>query len=182
MSVFLNIRAKFYVDIPQYEIGNMAAATKLKITELLLRYDANLNGVVLAYKDVKPVQRSAFCYADSPYLHIPMEATFLVFRPVPGCQLPGTITYISSSAVSLCVFDYFQADVDIADLKTSWTFGNNKWFRNRENLVEGDSVVVKVINVNPIPRGIQLDVQIVEKSKAPSKPVDPEEPNLPDQE
>jgi len=179
MSVFLNVKAKFYVDLPQYEIGNLSMATKIDIAGRLLKYDATLGGIILAYKNVMPLQKLAFCYADSPFLHIPMEATFLVFRPVKDCQLPGTVTYISQSAVSLQIFDYFEANLDIEDLKTKWTFDDNKWYRNREYFGEGDNLVVKVTQIFPSPDGISLEVQIVGKSESPSKPTndDQEFPN-----
>ena len=179
MSVFLHIKAKFYVDLPHYEMNNLVMGAKLDIAGRLLKYDPSLEGIILAYKDVKPLQRTAFCYADSPYLHIPMEATFLVFRPVIGCHLPGTVTYISQSAVSLTIFDYFEANLDIADLRTNWSFENNQWYQNRVSFVEGDVLVVRVTQVLPTPDRVTFEVQIVGKSASPSKPNDEQE--IPDE-
>ncbi|OHS98568.1 hypothetical protein TRFO_08860 [Tritrichomonas foetus] len=179
MSIFRSVTAKFFVDLQQYYIGDLKKATKLDISSRLLQYDPDLDGVILSFSNVEPVSKNkntavCFCYADSPFVHIKMKATFVVFKPYKGCQLPATVTFVSSSAVSLTIFDYFQGFIDLAEHRENWTFRADKWTNETDSFTQNDVVVVEVTDVIPNNDGYSLNVRILRKSEIP--PVEPIEP------
>jgi hypothetical protein len=176
MSIFKKVTAKFYVDVPFSAMGNLQEAAKMKITERLLKYDSDLQGTVLAYQHARPVTSFPFCYAEAPFCHIRMLADFLVFRPAPGCRLPATVTFVSSFAVFLQIFDCFQANIDLAQLRSEWKFVRNRWTRVKESFGSYDTVIVEVADARPTRDGLAMGVKIVGISSVPNcgPPVDDE--------
>lgn len=173
-SIFQQVTAKFYVDLPQYYIGELKKAAKLEISSRLLKYDPDLNGVILSFSNVEPLSKnpnltSCFCYADSPFIHIRMKASFLVFKPFPKCQLPAAVTFVSSSAVSLTIFDYFQGYVNLTEHRENWVFQDEQWVKNdqSEKFGQNDFVVVEVTEVSPNYDGYMLSVKVLRKSDIP---------------
>ena len=172
MSIFKQITAEFFIDLPQYYIGDLRKAAKLEIASRLLKYDPDLDGVILSFSNVEPISKKnknvCFCFADSPFVHIKMKGTFLVFKPYAGCQLPATVTFVSSSAVSLTIFDYFQGYIDLAQHQEKWSFRNDKWTNETDSFTQNDVVVVEVTDVSPNNDGYILSVQIIRKSEVPA--------------
>lgn len=171
MSIFKKVEAEFYVDSPMYEVGNLKFAAKLDIATRLLQWDDEFQGLVLAYQNIAPATKTQYVYADAPYSHQKMKGEFLIFKPYVGCQLPATVTYVSSSAVSLTIFDYFQGIIDIGVHRQNWDFKKDKWFKGTEPISEGDVVIVEVTDVQPSSEGLVLYVNILHKSKLPKKEI-----------
>lgn len=178
-SVFKQVTAKFYVDLYQYYIGDLKKAAKLEISSRILKYDPDLDGVILGFSNVESLPKdraikTCFCYADSPFVHIRMQATFLVFKPYPTCQLPAAVTFISSSAISLTIFDYFQGYVDLNQHREDWSFRAERWAKKKnesESFGQNDFVIVEVTDVCPNNDGYVLNVKIISKSDIP--PIEP---------
>ena len=169
MSVFKKATVTFSVDMRFWAIGCLKQTAKSEITEKLMEHVQELDGTILAYENVRPVQKFARCYADTPACHIEMQADVLLFKPYKGAQLPATVTYVSSSCVSLEVLDAFQGYVDISELKEKWTFdGDAMAWRNNdtgETFGAYETVVVEVIDSSPTnANGVSLKVNIVRKS------------------
>lgn len=182
-SVFKQVEAKFYVDLPFYYMGELKKAAQLEIASRLLKYDPDLDGVIMTFSHAKVLpenkeRKTGFCYADSNFAHIKMQATFLVFKPYPTCQLPAVVTFISSSAISLTIFDYFQGYPDLNQHREEWTFRSDKWVRkdnDSQSFAQNDFVVVEVTEVCPNNDGYVLNVKIIRKSDIP--PIERIEPD-----
>ncbi|KAH0786348.1 DNA-directed RNA polymerase I subunit RPA43 [Histomonas meleagridis] len=182
MSVFKKITAKFYVDLAQYYIGELKKAARLEVTSRLLKYDPILKGTIISFSKVMPISKDekqlcSFVYADSPFVHIQMQAEFLVFKPYPGCLLPATVAYSTSSALSLIIFDYFQGTVDLNEHKKDWSFQQGKWYRGSESITENDVVVVRVTDVQPNTDGVTIACIIEKKSDIPPQEISKPEEN-----
>jgi hypothetical protein len=98
-----------------------------------------------------------------------MQADFLVFKPEPGYRLPATVTFVSSSAVSLQIFDCFQADIDLAQLRGEWTFVRDRWTRADESFGSYDTVVVEILGIRPTPDGVAMGVKVLGRSSVPNR-------------
>ena len=167
MSVFKKVTVTFSVDM-RFD-GKLKDTAKSEIVDKLMEHVQELDGTILAYKNTRPVQKYAHCYADTPACHILMQADVLLFRPYPGVQLPATVTYVSSSCVSLQVLDTFHGFVDMAELREQWKFDNESlvWYRSNPDETFGayETVVVEVVKVAPAKEnGVSLQVKIVRKS------------------
>ena len=136
-----------------------------------------LQGTIISFSKVKPISKDSkelvtFCYADQPFVHIKMQAEFLVFKPYKGCLLPATIVYSTSSSISLTVFDYFQASANISEHRESWEFQQDKWYKGSESIANNDVVVVEVEEVTPNNEGVSMLVKIVKRSDVPPQAIE----------
>lgn len=182
-SVFQQIKAKFYIDLPYYYNDDLQKAVKLEISSKLLQYDPDIDGVIMAYSHAQALpenkkKKTCFCYADSAFVHKRMQATFLVFKPYKGCLLPAAVTFVSSSAISLTIFDYFQGYPDLNEHRENWAFRADKWVRkdnDSQSFAQNDFVVVEVTDVFPSNEGYVLNVRIIRKSDIP--PIEQIEPD-----
>jgi hypothetical protein len=166
MSAFKRITARFYVDLPLCQLGGLREAAKLQISERLLKFDADLQATVLAYRDIRPLAPTMRCYADHPFCHVAMQGEFLVFKPLPGARLPAAVTFVSQAAVSLQVFEHFQAFVDVAELRARWTFARDEWAMGPVAFRKGDTVIVEVADARPAQDGVAMQVRILRRAES----------------
>ena len=177
MSMFKNVTASFNVDLRMFEMGQLKQAAKAKIAENIVKYVQELDGTVLSYERVRPVGKYMYVYADTPALHMRMTGDILVFRPYKGCRLPATVTYVSSSAVSLQVLDNFQGYLDISAHKEMWKFEEDRWYKldGNESFGRYETVVVEVVDVTPMEtNGVSFEVKIVGTTDIPVQVQDDE--------
>ena len=183
-SVFKQVSATFYVDLPFYDMNQISKAAQRLIATKVLQYDPNLDGVILSFNHVAALpkdqqKKMCYCYGELPFSHIKMKADFMIFKPYPKCQLPAVVTFVSSSAISLTIFDYFQGYVDLNQHREDWSFRSDKWVR-KDNSSQGfgqnDYVVVEVIDASPNSEETYVfNVKIIRKSDIP--PVEQIEPD-----
>lgn len=168
MSAFSQVHAKFVLDIPVYKMNQLKEASRILLTRKLLHYDQTLGGVVLAFKNTTPCGNFAKFYADTPAIHMQMEADFLVFKPIKGITLPAKVTFVNSSSASLTVLGAFTANADLTDLKQNWSFTNSMWRKGSESFGEGDTLEVALVESIPTATGLDFNVKVIKKLSSAS--------------
>ena len=163
MSVFYSVHAKFYLDVPVYKMKELKDASRILITRKLLTYDETIGGVILAIKNATPVNPYAKVYADTPAIHVQMEADFLIFKPDKGTILPAKVDHVAANSVNLTVLGVFTANIDMADLKNNWVFSRTLWRNGNESFGEGDSLQVEVSEITPSSSGFDFNVKFYKK-------------------
>lgn len=168
-SVFQKATVKFYVDLSDTELGRIIPAAKDYIAGCLFCYEQREGGVVLAYSNVRPFQKYLRCHADLPYCHIKMLADVLLFKPYPGCELPATVTFVSSSAINLQIIDTFRGYVNMQHLRKNWYFKDEKWHLNdgNQSFTAYENVVVLVEDVMGSSEGLVMNVRVLRRSDVP---------------
>uniref|UniRef100_A0A6P4FQN5 DNA-directed RNA polymerase I subunit RPA43 n=1 Tax=Drosophila rhopaloa TaxID=1041015 RepID=A0A6P4FQN5_DRORH len=114
------------------------ASFKHSLHELLIRtkvgfYDASLNGIVLAIKNIKVLGHTAGIRADDPTMHLAINADFYVFRPEAGAILDGVVRHVSKLQVSAVIYRVFN---------TAILFTNKS--RNRENIAMEQEIKFRI--------------------------------------
>lgn len=77
----------------------------------LLRYSESLNGVPVAYDDIKIVGELGDIYDDQGYIHFTIEAEFVIFRPKAGEKLVGVVNKVAPSHIGCLVHGCFNASL-----------------------------------------------------------------------
>ncbi|XP_035866432.1 DNA-directed RNA polymerase I subunit RPA43 isoform X1 [Phyllostomus discolor] len=77
----------------------------------LLRYSESLSGVPIAYDNIKVVGELGDIYDDQGYIHLNIEADFVIFCPEPGQKLLGAVNKVSSSHIGCLVHGCFNASI-----------------------------------------------------------------------
>lgn len=77
----------------------------------LLKYNVVLEGVPLAYDNIKIVGELGDIYDDIGYIHINIEADFVIFQPQCGKTLEGVVNKKAPSHIGCLVHGCFNASI-----------------------------------------------------------------------
>lgn len=142
---------KLQVDVvlPHAALGNVRKGVKALLAAKLMRYEAAMEGVLLSYSSVKFLQASARLVDEQPFVkfpvsldvgavrlllgwvfsalslspsHLVVRGQAVVFRPVIGARMTGTVTKISPGHVGLLVCGLFNASVAERDMNGFYTY------------------------------------------------------------
>ncbi|XP_053568965.1 DNA-directed RNA polymerase I subunit RPA43 [Bombina bombina] len=77
----------------------------------LLKYNVGLEGVPVAYDNIKLVGELGDIYDDLGHIHINVEADFVIFRPDYGQKLVGVVNKVAPSHIGCLVHGCFNASI-----------------------------------------------------------------------
>ncbi|CAM6099528.1 unnamed protein product [Calypogeia fissa] len=97
-------------DVPQgvHEILN----------SLLLRFNEQFEGVILAYLSPKLVGHTAKILSGlNPYFHVTLTAKLLLFSPAPGMKIEGKVNKIEKDYIGVVVLGLFNTTIGVDDIR-----------------------------------------------------------------
>lgn len=110
------VRARVHVALSPQQLSNVtAAATRQAYSNLLLRHNAALGGVIAAHGGPLVLNGAPRMVDASPFAHVSGTTSLLVFAPVPGCILTGVVNHVGPDHVGLSVHAVFHAVLPIDD-------------------------------------------------------------------
>ena len=121
---FVESRVITKVALRPHHGGNMIAAVKGQLNDMLLKYSEDIEGVAVSYSDLelpKGMEYGRIIGAE-PWVHVDLRATMVVFRPIRGLRLMGMVSQVSDSHVSLLVYGMFNASLSAQDLSKHYTY------------------------------------------------------------
>ncbi|KAF1419456.1 DNA-directed RNA polymerase I subunit RPA43, partial [Spheniscus mendiculus] len=77
----------------------------------LLRYSDSLQGVPVAYDNIKVVGELGDIYDDQGFIHLNIEADFVIFSPKKGKKLVGVINKVAPSHIGCLIHGCFNASI-----------------------------------------------------------------------
>ncbi|XP_027540429.1 DNA-directed RNA polymerase I subunit RPA43, partial [Neopelma chrysocephalum] len=77
----------------------------------LLRYSESLQGVPVAYDNIKVVGELGDIYDDQGFIHLNIEADFVIFSPKKGKKLVGIINKVAPSHIGCLIHGCFNASI-----------------------------------------------------------------------
>lgn len=96
------------------------------LSSLLLRYNEEFDGVVLAYFDLKICDWTAkILNGLSPYLSLKLKAKLLLFSPKPGMLLEGKVNKVEKDYIGVIVLGIFNAAIACTDIREEFCYQEN---------------------------------------------------------
>ncbi|KAI5850320.1 hypothetical protein DFP73DRAFT_538922 [Morchella snyderi] len=89
---------------------------------LLMSYYESLDGVVIAYDNVRFESDKARIAAESPFAHVWVTIDFLVWKPKKGDVLQGWVNLQSASHVGLLVENTWNVSIPKEKIPESWSY------------------------------------------------------------
>ncbi|XP_005991342.1 DNA-directed RNA polymerase I subunit RPA43 [Latimeria chalumnae] len=77
----------------------------------LLKYSESLKGVPVAYDNIRIVGELGDIFDDQGYIHVTIEADFVIFQPKKGKKLMGVVNKVAPSHIGCLVHGCFNASI-----------------------------------------------------------------------
>jgi DNA-directed RNA polymerase subunit E'/Rpb7 len=119
---FEEVNLKVAVSLLPSSLADVFKAIRANVYQLLMRYNESVGGVILSLSDVKFPDSAETCgriVDEKPHVHFSLTAKSVVFRPLPGSMLVGTVTKVASSHVGMLVYGIFNASIYARDLESA---------------------------------------------------------------
>ncbi|KAF9924718.1 hypothetical protein FBU30_005357 [Linnemannia zychae] len=131
---FVEVQSKLYIHLPPIFVTKPIEGIHEQLNGFLMRYMPQVDGVVLAHSDLRLLQTSGKIMYDSPYCHFWISVKLLVWRPIKGSILSGTINLQSPDHIGLLLYGTFNASIPSEFIpKDKYVFNPNKNYGHLDN-------------------------------------------------
>uniref|UniRef100_A0A3Q0T295 DNA-directed RNA polymerase subunit n=1 Tax=Amphilophus citrinellus TaxID=61819 RepID=A0A3Q0T295_AMPCI len=100
-----------HIALPPVYLNKKKTGIKEELEAELLKFSQRMNGVPLAYDNIRIVGQLGDIYDDNGYIHVDVEANFIVFQPQKGQKLQGKVNKLGVSHVGCLVHGCFNASI-----------------------------------------------------------------------
>ncbi|KAI9093439.1 hypothetical protein DFS34DRAFT_583418 [Phlyctochytrium arcticum] len=147
---FSSATVKLHIHLPPALIGREYDGIREHLSQYIMRYVPEVDGVVLAYDNVQVLDETAQIFYDSPFTHFWIRVTLLIFTPRTKREIIGVVNKVSSDHIGLLVHGIFNASIAADHIRRSelrWDPDVAGWRRDRsedaEELVVGVGSVIR---------------------------------------
>ncbi|NXV02228.1 RPA43 polymerase, partial [Cettia cetti] len=100
-----------HVALPPRFLGRKRSGIRAQLDAELLRYSESLQGVPVAYDNIKVVGELGDIYDDQGFIHLNIEADFIIFSPKKGKKLVGVINKVAPTHIGCLIHGCFNASI-----------------------------------------------------------------------
>ncbi|XP_029444904.1 DNA-directed RNA polymerase I subunit RPA43 [Rhinatrema bivittatum] len=100
-----------HLALPPRHLRTKRTGVRQELDSELLRYSDGLKGVPVAYDNIKIVGELGDIYDDQGYIHLSIEADFVIFCPKKGHRLVGVVNKVALSHIGCLVHGCFNASI-----------------------------------------------------------------------
>ncbi|XP_061598644.1 DNA-directed RNA polymerase I subunit RPA43 [Cololabis saira] len=100
-----------HVVLPPVYLHKKRTGIRQELDAELLKFSHSLGGVPLAYDDIRIVGQRGDIHDDSGYIHMDIEASFIVFQPQKGQTLLAKVNKLGVGHVGCLVHGCFNASI-----------------------------------------------------------------------
>ncbi|KAL3688406.1 hypothetical protein R1sor_014715 [Riccia sorocarpa] len=131
------VHAKIGVFVHPSRAANVKQGVHEILNSLLLKYNEEFDGVVLACLKSKILDKSARILAGlTPYFHVNLTAKLLIFSPSPGMLIEGKVNKVEKDYIGVVVLGLFNAAIGVSDIREDLYYNENP--NGREWVSESD--------------------------------------------
>ncbi|KAG7189494.1 hypothetical protein KM043_017188 [Ampulex compressa] len=113
-------KVKKHYGLHPFHLTNLHAALNEILSSSLNTYDAELKGLILAYKNPKLLTNLGEIVYDACFIHVDIEADFYVFRPEVGCTLKGIVNKKGMDHIGVLVHKAFNVSIPNTESTDEW--------------------------------------------------------------
>ncbi|KAL3685482.1 hypothetical protein R1sor_003504 [Riccia sorocarpa] len=131
------VHANIGVFVHPSRAANVKQGVHEILNSLLLKYNEEFDGVVLAYLKSKILDKSARILAGlTPYFHVNLTAKLLIFSPSPGMLIEGKVNKVEKDYIGVVVLGLFNAAIGVSDIREDLYYNESP--NGREWVSESD--------------------------------------------
>ncbi|KAI9539785.1 hypothetical protein NQZ68_001717 [Dissostichus eleginoides] len=100
-----------HIALPPMYLSKKRTGIQEELEGELLKFSQSLKGVPLAYENISILGHHGSIYDDNGYIHMNIEANFILFQPERGQTLLGNVNKLGVSHVGCLVHGCFNASI-----------------------------------------------------------------------
>lgn len=151
-EVFCVDRVELKCAILPSDMASPMDAVKVQLNEMLLKYNEDLQAVPLCFSKIEfdAGKESGKVIAEQPWIHVDLVTSLLLFRPMAGKTIHGTIDHVSDSHISLLLYGMFNASIAADQIGKKFKFNHTtqSWESPEGDMAQGDYIAAKILNYN----------------------------------
>ncbi|XP_059366153.1 DNA-directed RNA polymerase I subunit RPA43-like [Carassius carassius] len=147
-----------HISLSPVHLQKKRTGIREELNAELLKYSSSLKGVPMAYDHIKVVGPHGDIYDDQGFIHLHVEASFVVFKPKKASKLVGVINKTGVGHLGCLVHGCFNASVVKPSLLSS-----EQW--RDSGLCVGQSLEFEVFQLDADAAGVLLIRGRLEKSR-----------------
>ncbi|XP_014822616.1 PREDICTED: DNA-directed RNA polymerase I subunit RPA43 [Poecilia mexicana] len=169
-----------HVALPPVYLNKKRTGIQEELDAELLKFSPSLHGVPLAYDNIRIATQQGDIYDDSGYIHMDIEANFIVFQPKRGQKLLGKVNKLGVSHVGCLVHGCFNASIPKPNLVSveTWRDGGPRIGTELEfkvTTLDADAAGVLLIR-GQLDRTRVQELMAMSENSESSVPADQEDP------
>jgi len=127
-SLLEDVTANVSIQLHPSSLLDVSLGIREHLNNLLLRFNEQLDGVPLAYRDVRQVGRTAAVSPYFPMCKVNVEVRFTLLRLGVGSYVEGRVTEVTDTFIGLLLYEVVNAVVLVGDVK-GWTYSlyDHRW-------------------------------------------------------
>lgn len=125
--------ARFAIDLHPSRSADVLQGVRDQLQSMLLRYNNELQGVLLAYSKERILNSEARVHPYFPYFHVEVIALVYLFRPTVGALIGGVVNIVGQDYIGLLVLGIFNASIGRKNIPPHWRSAplDNCWVSNK---------------------------------------------------
>ncbi|XP_046860096.1 DNA-directed RNA polymerase I subunit RPA43-like isoform X2 [Xenia sp. Carnegie-2017] len=159
-SCFVEIERQEHISLSPFYIGRINLGVQEQIEKKIRqwKYLEEYGGVIVAYENIKLLERLATIDDESPLIHFDIKISYIIFKPELGKKLVGIVNKISNSHVGCLVHGRFNASLKKSDL-----YQNDRIENKTFNI--GTQFVFRICDINTVGGLLSIAGCVKEKDK-----------------
>jgi hypothetical protein len=146
-----DVAAKIDVQLHPSSLLDVDLGVREHLNGLLLRFNEQLDGVPVAYRDVTHGSKAAVVSPYFPMCKMKVRAAFTVIRPRVGAMIEGRVTEVTDTFIGMLLFNLVNVVIEVGNVSGfSYSLFDHRW-KNVKNaghgISHGDVVRCKVLGV-----------------------------------
>mmetsp|Transcript_35799 Transcript_35799/g.79664 ORF Transcript_35799/g.79664 Transcript_35799/m.79664 type:complete len:313 (-) Transcript_35799:486-1424(-) len=128
------VDARFQIELHPSKLHNVEDGVDEQMNNLLLRYNEEFEGIVMAYSNVTSSNKAASIHPYFPFVHLDVRAQLLLFKPVVGNMLVGEVIKVGADFIGLLVLGVLNASIAAESIHSEFkcSLQNQSWSSTKE--------------------------------------------------
>ena len=123
-------------------------------TQYIMQYNNDIDGTILSYSDIQYNSNTGTILYDRPHINFSLNCTILLYKPVVGCIIHGTVNKITNDYISCLMYNTFNITINYNSIPPAYKYNHttNQWIYNNQYIIQLDAVlqlhIVDIVIVN----------------------------------
>jgi RPA43 OB domain in RNA Pol I len=153
---------RFRIHAPPSCLDDPVLTVSRALNKLLLQYDERVGGILVAYRNIRLEEPSAYILGDQPLLHFGVNVELTLFSPKRGMMLRGVVNRLGFDHVAMIVYGAFSASVPASAMRQGVSLEDGEMMFDSQPVQVGTSLTFTVAGIDVAHALMHIDGALVD--------------------